>query len=254
MIIDFNHSNPSEAINQMIDMALVTEKKSEQPRDYLGGSRLGHDCERQLQFEYLNTPRDTPLTGKNCKHFEIGHILEDMIARWLKLAGFELIQVEPVGQQLGKQFEATYSIDGFEKSPIRMHRDGIIVSGPPILDYPCLWECKGMMNKYWIQCRDKGLMTANPDYYGQVQVYQKCFALNENPALFTAINKDTFDLYHEKIDHTPAIAQKLLERGERIVKACRRGALLPRIASNPSFYKCKPGWCAWSTRCWAMKN
>ena len=253
-MIDFNHRSPNEAINSLIDAALVAEKAAEPPRTYLGGSRLGHECERQLQFEYLNAPKDTPFTAKNCKAFELGHILEDVVATWLKLAGFHLIQNEEFGPRLGKQFEAVVSFPGIEGEPIKMHRDGKLVGGPAILTYPCLWECKTMMDKYWRQCKDKGVMEAFPDYYGQVQVYQKEFGLTENPALFTSFNKDTYQLYHERIDFAPNQAGKLIQRGERVLKACKRGALLPRISSNSSYYMCKPSWCPWSVRCWNLKG
>ena len=253
-MIDFNHRNPSEAINAMIDAALVANKMAEPPRTYLGGSTLGHECERQLQFQYLNVTRDTPLAPKSCKAFELGHALEEIIARWLKLAGFHLIQVEEFGPRLGLQFEAVVTFPGFETPPIKMHRDGIIIGGPPILTYPCLWECKTMAAKYWKKCADNGVFAEFPDYYGQVQTYQKVYDLTANPALFTAFNKDTSELYHERIDHAPARASALIERGERVVKACKRGVLLPRISNSPSHFKCKPAWCAWSGRCWTLKD
>lgn len=253
-MIDFNSNNIDNNLGMLIGDAIVTRQAEEPPRTYLGGSRLGHECERQLQFEYLNTLKDNPFTEKNCKAFELGHVLEDVIAGWLKLAGLDLLQREQSGPRRGQQFEAGISFPGVDVAPILMHCDGIIVGGPPIMQYPCLWECKTMMSKYWAKCKENGVLAEHPDYYGQVQVYQHAFGLTKNPALFTALNKDTYELYHELIDHAPVSPKKLIQRGERVVKACKRGALLPRMAKSKSFYKCKPAWCHWSERCWQLSD
>ena len=48
MTLDYNH-RPSFAdkVNDAVDAALTAENATRTPRDYLGGSRLGHACERQ---------------------------------------------------------------------------------------------------------------------------------------------------------------------------------------------------------------
>ena len=59
---------------------------------YLGGSRLGHPCERALQFEYAQAPKDegAGFDGRTLRIFAIGHALEDLAAAWLRAAGFDL--------------------------------------------------------------------------------------------------------------------------------------------------------------------
>ena len=58
-MLDFNHSaNLSEQVNVLIDEALAAENAAQPPRDYLGGSRLGVPCERALQYEYAQAPKD----------------------------------------------------------------------------------------------------------------------------------------------------------------------------------------------------
>jgi hypothetical protein len=76
--------------------------------------------------------------------------------------------------------------------------------------------------------------------------------LTENPALFTALNKDTSELYFESVAFDPQTAQDASDRGARIVEASLAGEILPRVSADSSFYLCK--WCAWSDRCWQMKN
>jgi hypothetical protein len=71
-----------------------------------------------------------------------------------------------------------------------------------------------------------------------------------NPALFTAINKDTAELHHELVPFDAALAQRMSDRGVRILQATDAGELLPRIARERDFHECRL--CAWSSRCWEL--
>jgi hypothetical protein len=58
-MLDFNHRpSVTEQINAVLDAALVSENAARSARDYLGGSRIGHSCERALQFEFAGAPKD----------------------------------------------------------------------------------------------------------------------------------------------------------------------------------------------------
>ena len=58
-MLDFNASaSLSGRIEALVDKALEEERDDTPPRQYLGGSRLGVSCERQLQFEYAKAPVD----------------------------------------------------------------------------------------------------------------------------------------------------------------------------------------------------
>ena len=51
MTLDYNHRPTfAERVNAAVDRALTADQATRPPRDYLGGSRLGHACERALQF------------------------------------------------------------------------------------------------------------------------------------------------------------------------------------------------------------
>jgi hypothetical protein len=92
-MLDFNHRPKiHEQIGVLIDAALSADRDNQPRRNYLGASRLGVACERALQYEYLQTPvdpgRDIP--GRVLRVFEVGHALEDLAIRWLRMAGFDL--------------------------------------------------------------------------------------------------------------------------------------------------------------------
>ena len=93
MTLDFN-PRPSMAgrINALVDAALIAEREATPPRTYLGASRLGHACERALQFEFAGAPKDegADFGGQTLRIFEIGHQLEDLAIRWLRAAGIDL--------------------------------------------------------------------------------------------------------------------------------------------------------------------
>ena len=58
-MLDFNHRpKVADHVNAAVDAALVAENTAQPRREYLGGSRLGHPCERALQFEFAGAPKD----------------------------------------------------------------------------------------------------------------------------------------------------------------------------------------------------
>ena len=82
-MLDFNASaSLSGQIEALMDLALEQERDATPPRQYLGGSRLGVSCERQLQFEYAQAPEDPGkgFSGRLLRIFERGHQTEAMVA------------------------------------------------------------------------------------------------------------------------------------------------------------------------------
>lgn len=237
-MLDFSHRNPSERISFLIDQAL--EGNPEKPRTYLGGSRLGVGCARALQYEFFGTPKDRPFTGKTLRTFAIGHVLEDLAAGWLRTGGFDLRTINADGYQFG--FETG-------KGLIKGHIDGVIVAGPDEHGpFPRLWECKTAKASKWREMEKNKIKKANWTYFIQMQLYMAYMQLDENPALFTAINKDTSELYFEDVPFDAPAAQEASDRGARIIEACLAGELMQREAPDSSWYLCK--WCDWGTRCW----
>ena len=140
---------------------------------------------------------------------------------------------------------------------IRGHVDGIIAAVPTLLGIgtPALWECKTMNAKNWRACVKDGVAVAKPVYAAQIALYQAYMeatvpGISANPALFTAINKDTAELHHEQVAFDAALAQRMSDRGVRILQATDAGELLPRIATNRDFFEYR--FCPWAARCWGL--
>ena len=251
-MLDYNHSaNFAEGINALIDDTLTAENAAQAPREYLGASRLGVPCERALQYEYSQAPKDdgAEFDGKTLRVFAAGHVFEDLAAGWLRAAGFDLYTTRgdrPDGEPFG------FSVAG---GRIRGHVDGIINAGPEGLlpGCPALWECKSLNAKSWKDTAKRGVAVSKPIYAAQIAIYQAYMeaavpGISENPALFTAVNKDTAELQHELVPFDGALAQTASDKGVRIIKATEASELLPRIAQSADFYECR--FCAWANRCW----
>lgn len=253
-MLDYNHRpGIAERVNAAIDAALIAEREATPPRTYLGASRLGHACERALQFEFAGAPKDegADFGGQTLRIFEIGHQLEDLAIRWLRAAGLDLYTRKgncPDGEQFG------FSVAG---GRIRGHVDGIIAAAPAPLGIgtPALWECKTMNAKNWRAFLKDGVAVAKPVYAAQIALYQAYMegtvpGISANPALFTAINKDSAELHHELVPFDAGLAQRMSDRGVRILQATDAGELLPRIATNRDFFECR--FCPWAARCWGL--
>lgn len=245
--LDFNHRPTfSDKINGLIDVHLQDKNPETPERDYLGASRLGVSCSRALQYEYAHIPRDKEFPGKLLRTFEIGHVLEEMASKWLWGAGFKIATHKPDGSQFG------FSVAG---GRLRGHIDGIIQAAPPEVGmaFPALWECKSMNAKSWKQTVEKGIRVSKPIYAAQVAIYQGYMeeaipGISKNPALFTAVNKDTSEIYHELVPFDAAMAQEASDRGVNILRATQAVETLPRISNDPEHFECR--FCDWKDHCW----
>ena len=245
MMLDLNHHDKRGVVTRLIDTVLEAEaaekaaKRSDEGTHRTSGGRIGQTCLRCIQFEYFKTPQDKPLTGKTARIFKRGHIFEDMMADWIKQAGLTLLTSKPDGGQFGFSV-AKGRIVGFV--------DGIITGGPAEAGpYNRLWENKAVGSKTWGKLHKNGLKEASPIYFGQVQIYMAYMNLDENPALFTAINCDSMEIYEESVPFNGQVAQELSDKAVQVIGACEAGELLPRVSNDPSWYECR--FCNFSKRC-----
>ncbi|MCP4566067.1 MAG: hypothetical protein GY841_00655 [FCB group bacterium] len=233
----------SDRLNAQIDKALQAENALETPRDYLGGSQIGADCERALQYDFFNTPKDEgrEFSGQILRIFERGYWVEDAVIPWLRLAGVEIHTEDENGNQFG------FSEYG---GKFAGHYDGIITAGPAEFGpFPRLWENKGLKQEAWRPLVKNKLKKEKPIYYAQCQIYMEGAKLTENPALFSAVNMNTMEIYWESVPYSQPDTERLYAKAVRILQASHHGELLPRMSQDPTFYKCK--WCDWNKRCFA---
>ena len=241
-MLDFNPSSSLSAqISALIDLGMQKARAREVPRRYLGASRLGVSCERALQYEYAGAPVDhgREHSGRLLRIFERGHLMEDCMVTWLREAGFDLRTRKANGEQFG--FSVAHG-------RLQGHVDGVIVGGPEGFAYPALWECKALGSKSWTDLAKKGLAASKPVYAAQVAIYQAYLGLFDNPAIFTAVNADSMEIYTELVPFDAALAQKMSDRAVRVIQATEAGELLPRAFAEASHFECR--FCSYAERCW----
>jgi hypothetical protein len=186
-------------------------------------------------------------SGQILRIFAAGHLFEELAVRWLRLAGFELLTEDAKGEQFG--FKAL-------GGRIAGHVDGIIQAAPLKLgmSFPALWEAKSMNNRSWKETVKKGVVLSKPLYAAQVALYQAYMepvfsGVSQNPCLFTAVNKDTSEIYHELIPFDGALAQRMSDKAVNIIKATESKELLPRSFSSKEWFECKT--CPYQQKCWS---
>jgi len=246
-LLDFNkrthrEQQASDAIQGVLDGALIAKRDAQPRRDYLGASAIGGECERSIQFEYAGAPRESDFKPTTLRKFDLGHHGEEAARFWFIDAGFELVTKSP---RTGAPYRFAQLDGRFAGTP-----DGVFIGGPDVIAYPALWECKSTGGKTYREIEKHGLKKARPGYYAQVAIYQAYLGLTDNPAVFTVNNLDTGEQLHLLIEFDAEEAQRMSDRAVRIVQATDAGELLPRPFADPSDFRCK--FCAFAIRCWSL--
>jgi len=264
-MIDLNHNSGCQyegpfraagiatAVGMAIDAALLARHRAQPPRHYVSSSGLGRECLRQIQYDYLAVPKDPDrdFDPGTLRIFEAGHRGEEVVAGWLRAAGFDLRTGHADGRQFG--FSA---LDGRFKG----HIDGCLLGGPAPMAFPALWENKAVGAAPWKEIVKRGVVLARPVYAAQIALYQAYLDL-PSPALFTALNRDTWELHAELVLFDGVLAQAMSDRAVHVVRASEAEELLPRAAADRSSAICRGGKtagdfhgpCPWQDRCWSAR-
>lgn len=233
---------PTELLTELLDRTMKTSGDAEPVREYLGASMMGRECAREVAYAWHKTTKDEGrgFTGRIYRIFDFGHRLEDAVADYLRLAGFDLRTHKPDGSQYG--FEVA---DG----RIQGHIDGVFVGGPSIpgMSFPALWESKSINDKGFKQLKAKGVRATKPVYWAQCQTLMAYMELDA--CLFTAINKNDSEVFAEVIPLDVSAAQHISDRAVKIVQS-NNAEEFPRIAANSTDFRCR--FCDFHDRCWSV--
>jgi hypothetical protein len=172
--------------------------------------------------------------------FDRGNLYEDRAREWLKRSGFVFSSQEHKFSDFDRRF--------------RGHVDGVLVGWEwtvaqnicPI-SLPALWENKCLGAKNWKKLSTNKLKNYSPTYYAQVQIYMHYLRLPR--CLFTAVNADTMEIYHELIEYDPMEAELYRSRVQQVIAATDEGRMMERISNDRNFYICK--WCDFHEECWS---
>lgn len=184
--------------------------------------------------------------GSTLRIFDMGHDGETRQASYLRLAGFDLVTEKSDGGQIGFAVARDPETGLFRFSG---HIDGVVTKAPyeAGLACPALWEAKSLGDKSWNDTVKKGVRASKPVYFAQIQLYMAYLQLSDHPALFTALNRTTGEIYAERVPFDAAAAQSASDKGVQVVTSASPEEL-PRCAKVATDFRCK--FCDFPARCW----
>lgn len=204
--------------------------ESEPQRGYLGASIIGHPCSRYLWYCFRNCCREE-FSGRMYRLFQTGHLEEDRLANDLQEIGCTVHLGDPQ-TPLDDQFSVS-ALGGHFSG----HLDGCALGIPEALKTWHVLEFKTHNAKSFAKLKKKGVKEAFPKHYAQMQIYMHLTGMKR--ALYLAKNKDTDELYSERIRYDKQEAEVLILRAKMIITSTSPPE---RLSESPDFYQCN--WCS----------
>lgn len=171
--------------------------------------------------------------------FSTGDHEEARFVADLRAIGCEVHDRDP---DTGQQFEVS-DLGGHFSG----HMDSCILGLP---EAPKTWhvgEFKTHNAKSYAKLVKEGVQKAKPMHYAQMQAYMHKTGMKR--ALYLAVNKDTDELYAERVYYDKDFASGLIEKARRIVTATDPPE---RISSRPDYYVCN--FCDAHDICWGTQS
>ncbi len=189
----------------------------------IGASNIGEDCERKiwLTWRYALLPHFEP---RLLRLFQRGHREEPVIIEELQAAGINVF---------GCQDKAV----GY-KGHFSSHPDGKATGIPEAPKTVHLLEFKTAAEKKFKEMEKKGVQEAQPKHYDQMQIQMHQTGITR--ALYVVVNKNTDEIYAERIDYDKAVGERLSQRIVRIIDS-------PVPLPCNETYQCR--WCDMSGLC-----
>ncbi len=215
-----------ETIRDAVDLAVEDEKKSPF-RNHLGASVIGTECVRQIFYGH-RWAHDPKTEGRMLRLWKRGHREEKRILTHLKLIGAEHESIDPeTGEQYRMKDHGGHYGGSCDGKIWNLERFGLEGKG--------LFESKTHAQKYFNPLVKKGVATAHPSHYIQMQEYMAYFGLLW--ALYCGLNKNNEKYYFEVVDYNDAIAYMYSDRARKIIETKVPPPRLER--AKPSWFKCK---------------
>jgi len=210
---------------------------SEPGRGYLGASIIGHSCERLLWYTFRACYESRP-SGRLYRLFETGQREEARICDNLRAIGCEVWDVDDQGQQFAVEWFGGH---------FGGHLDGVVKGIPEAPQTVHVLECKTHNDKSFTKLKKEGVQKSKPQHFAQMQIYMLGTKLDR--ALYFAVNKNTDEIYTERVKLDKECANKLLERAKRVITATEPP---PRISERPDYYECR--FCDAHEICWGSEK
>lgn len=199
--------------------------QSEQSRTYLGASIIGKECARALWYDFHWASREQ-FEGRMYRLFQTGFLEEPRLVADLRAIGAEVHDVDPAN---GRQFG--FSDHG---GHMRGHMDGCARGFPGGGQKWHVLEFKTHSAKSFADLVKRRVEAAKPMHYAQMMWYMGQSGMER--ALYLAKNKDTDELYTERVYFDRVAYEKIQAKGAAIIFANEPPS---KLSDDASFYICK---------------
>lgn len=209
-------------------------------------SMVAEECERKLWYQLHWASPAEVITGQKQRRFDTGNLEEDRLLTDLKNAG---VLVERVDPATGTQFRVQLA-SGW----LRGKMDAKAQNIPEAPKTVHVVECKSHNDKSFKELTKKKLLEGKKDHYAQCQSYMHAEHLTR--CLYIAVNKNTDEIYTERVEYDHPFAVRLETKVDRIVRADQAPARLYPDPNAKSAFPCH--WCTARPQChegeFARKN
>lgn len=202
-------------------IALESLSKKARWTNYLGASIIGKDCAAALWYDFRNAT-EVIHDARLLRIFDRGLREEKPVVELLRKIGCD------VADCLKKQ-------KWIQLVPfVGCTPDGFVTHLPEAPQTKHLLEIKTHSNKSFKKFEKDCLKSAMPMHYAQMQVGM--FGAKVDRGLYFAVNKDSDEIYLERIELDKEFALNLIERAQTIVLSPKP---FGRISETPAYYICK---------------
>jgi hypothetical protein len=212
------------------------DKRKNEHRPHLGGSQIGNDCSRALWYQFRHAWRPK-FDGRMLRLFETGDREEDRVVSNLRAVGVTVWERDP---ETGKQVRFTECGGHFALS-----LDGVGL-GFAESKKPHTLEFKTMSEKNFKAMKNLGCQKSKPVYWAQCQIGMYLAEIDR--CYFFCVNKNTDEIFGERIKLDKREAKGLVEKANKIVFADTPPS---RLSEDASFWQCK--WCTHWAVCHGCK-
>jgi len=201
------------------------DARDDERRAHLGASVIGRECEFQIwmMFRWFG---DRKFEGRMLRLFERGNREESWIVRDLRAAGMTVLDEDP---ETGKQFEY-HRLGGHFGGSGDAQATGVPGGGD--VKHVCEFKTHGL--KSFNALVKDGVQVAKPEHYVQTQLYMYWEGVERG--LYVGVNKNTDDIYTERIKLDMKVVKQNEAKAERIIFG---GSKPSQISAKPTFWKCR---------------
>jgi hypothetical protein len=194
-------------------------------RAHLGASGIGNPCERAIWYGW-RWATQARHTGRLLRLFQTGHLAEDRFIEDLRSVGVTVLPTDP---DTGKQWNLRDESGHFGGS-----MDGVAIG---FLEAPKAWhvcEFKTHSAKSFAKLKAERVEKSKPLHWWQMQAYMHLAGIDR--AYYIAVNKDTDELYGERIRYDAEAGMRVVAKAHRIIASDNAPS---KISADPAWWECR---------------